>query len=118
MLLKPAQVLSFTLLTSLAGCVTEGHDFRSDTSWIKENKTTKQDVQMVLKEPYSVGNSLGRPTWTYGYYRYKLIGPSHQKELKFYWNPDGTVNNFSFTTNFPDDTGGQGGKAPAAAENF
>jgi len=97
----------------LAGCVTEGRDFRSDTAWIKEKKTTQNDVQMVLKEPYAVGNSGGQPTWTYGYYRYRLIGASHQKELKFYWNPDGTVNSYSFTSNFEGDTGSIGGKTPA-----
>jgi hypothetical protein len=90
---------------ALVGCVTEGRDFRSDTTWIKPNKTNMQDVQLLLRDPYSVGNSSGRPTWTYGFYKYQLIGTSHQKELKFYWNPDGTVANFSFNSNFPDDTG-------------
>ncbi|MCX6105898.1 MAG: hypothetical protein NTY08_08725 [Proteobacteria bacterium] len=90
---------------SLAGCVTEGRDFHSDVAWIKANKTSMQDVQLLLRDPYSVGNSGGRPTWTYGYYKYKLIGASHQKELKFYWNPDGTVSTYGFTSNFPDDTG-------------
>ena len=96
---------AFGGVLSLAGCVTEGHDFRSDVAWIKANKTSMQDVQLLLRDPYSVGNSGGRPTWTYGYYKYKLIGASHQKELKFYWNPDGTVSTYSFTSSFPDDTG-------------
>lgn len=111
-----AQALAPTsLLLALSGCVTEGHDFRSDTTWIKEGRTSQADVRTLMHEPYSVGNASGKPTWTYGYYRYKLVGKSLQKELKFYWNPDGTVNSFSFTSSFPDDTGATGGqKTPAA----
>ncbi len=104
------------LLGCLSGCVTEGRDFRSDISWIQPNKTSMQDVKLLLRDPYSVGNSSGKPTWTYGYYKYRLVGASHQKELKFYWNPDGTVGNYSFTSSFPDDTtrGHVGTPAPVA----
>lgn len=89
----------------LSGCVTNGQDFRSDVSWIKEGQTKKSDVQMLLGEPFSVGNAGGKPTWTYGYYRYKLFGKSYQKELKLYWRPDGSVDTFSFSSSFPTDTG-------------
>ena len=54
-----------------------------------------------------VGNSGGTPTWTYGYYRYKLVGVSSTKELKLYWNPDQTVRNFSFNSSFPEDVRGE-----------
>ncbi len=88
-----------------AGCVTEGKDFKSDVTWIKDGQTKNSDVKMVLGAPHSVGNSGGKETWTYGFYRYKLIGKSLQKELKFYWNPDGSVSSFSFNSSFPEDTG-------------
>jgi hypothetical protein len=87
------------------GCVTNGDQFSSNVEWIKTDTTEKAKVRQLLGEPYSIGNSAGKETWTYGYYRYKLIGKSYQKELKFYWNPDGTVNTFSFNSSFPDDTG-------------
>lgn len=90
------------MLTSTA-CVTNGRDFRSDTAWIKEGQTKQSDVSMVLGEPYAVGNSGGRPTWTYGFYRYKLLGKSVQKELRFFWKPDGTVDTYSFQSSFPED---------------
>ena len=112
---KPVMAAALATLWLTQGCVTEGRDFRSDISWIKSNKTTKDDVQLLLRDPYSVGNSGGRPTWTYGYYKYQLIGPSHQKELKLYWNPDGTINTFSFTSNFPDDTGKAKPATPGAS---
>jgi hypothetical protein len=105
---KKWRSLSVIVLLNLglaSGCVTNGKDFRSDLSWIKKSSTTKQNVSSLMGEPYSVGNSGGRETWTYGYYRYKLFGKSNQKELKFYWNPSGTVDDYSFTSSFPSDTG-------------
>ncbi len=108
--------ITLPLLMVATGCVTDGRDFQSDVSWIREGKTTKQDVQLMLREPYSVGNSSGRPTWTYGYYRYKLIGKSELKELKLYWTPSGTVESFSFSSSFPNDIGAAGAPAPQAAK--
>jgi len=103
-------VAALTLTLSLAGCVTNGRDFRSEVDWIKDKQTKQTDVKLLLGEPYAVGNSAGRPTWTYGYYRYRLFGKSFQKELKLYWLPDGTVERFSFDSSFPDDTGGAAAK--------
>jgi hypothetical protein len=97
------------LSTLVAGCVTNGDYFKSETSWIRENETKQSDVRMILGNPYSIGHSQGKPTWTYGFYRYKLFGKSFQKELKFFWNPDGTVSFFSFNSSFPEDTGSSGG---------
>ena len=93
------------VVLALTACVTNGGQFSSNVDWIKENVTDKERVRNLLGAPYSVGNSSGKATWTYGYYRYKLIGKSYQKELKFYWNPDGSVNSYSFNSSFPDDTG-------------
>ena len=87
-----------------SSCVTNGERFSSNVEWIQENVTDKARVRQALGEPYSVGNSGGRETWTYGFYRYRLIGKSYQKELRLYWNADGTVNTFSFNSSFPDDT--------------
>lgn len=90
-------------LLAATGCVTEGRDFPTDISWIKLNETSKKDVKLVLGDPRSVGQSSGSPTWTFGYYQYRVVGTSHTKELRIFWNPDGTVKNFTFDSNFPDD---------------
>ena len=71
---------------------------------MKENQTKQKDVKLVLGDPDSVGQSGVKNTWTYQYYRYHLIGPDHRKELKIYWNPDGTISTFSYNSSFPDDT--------------
>lgn len=118
--MKPARALFLAAglaVISITGCVTNGDDFPSDLTWIKEGITKKSDVKSLLGEPYSVGNSAGKPSWTYGYYYYKLIGKSNQKELKFFWNPDDTVSTFSFTSSFTEDIVKQpGAMKPAAPE--
>ena len=92
-------VLAFVLTS----CVTQGHNFSSNINWIKNGATTKIEVDRILGKPFSVGHASGKPTWTYGYYQYKVFGASYTKELKLYWDENNTVSNFSFTSSFPDD---------------
>ncbi len=100
---------AFKLLVTLgvvfygSSCATRGTSFPSDISWIEKTVTKKEDVKNLLGVPFQVGYASGKPTWIYGYYQYRLFGASHTKELKFYWNRDGTVSNFAFTSSFPDD---------------
>jgi hypothetical protein len=90
------------LTLAQAGCVTRGADFSSDISWVQKGKTTQSEVEKYLGAPNSVGNSGGTPTWTYGYYDYRLFDDSKTKELKFYWK-DSRVEDFSFNSSFPED---------------
>jgi outer membrane protein assembly factor BamE (lipoprotein component of BamABCDE complex) len=92
-----------SLVFSLSSCVTKGENFSSKTSWINTDQTSMQDVRSVLGTPFAVGSSSGTPTWTYGFYKYRLIGKSHTKELKFYFTGEGRVKNYSFTSSFPED---------------
>lgn len=104
MVLKKWIVVGLSVgILGAVGCATKGKDFVSDVSWIKTGVTKQEDVRLVLGSPYQVGFASGYPTWTYGYYKYRLVGESPTKELKFYWNPDGTVQNFAFTSSFNDD---------------
>jgi len=88
-----------------SSCVTRGAPFVSELSWIKLGTTTQENVHNKLGSPHAVGNASGTSTWTYGFYRYGLIGTNAQKELKFFWNPNKTVKDFSFNSSFPDDRG-------------
>ena len=100
------RVLNLLLLLSFVAtvaCVTKGYNFRSDLSWIKKETTSQQDVLMILGTPFMVGNSSGVHTWGYGLYHYRLMGRSYVKELKFFWNDDKTVRDYSFQSSFPDD---------------
>jgi outer membrane protein assembly factor BamE (lipoprotein component of BamABCDE complex) len=100
--MKHMMMVLFSVLF-MAGCVTEGRDFQNNFAWIKKGTTKQEDVRMVMGAPHRVGNTSGTPTWTYGYYRYKLIGKSLTKEIKFYWNADNTVQSYAFNSSFPDD---------------
>ncbi len=90
-------------LVVMSSCVTKGKDFSSNINWINKDQTSMQDIKQILGTPFSVGSSSGTPTWTYGYYKYRVIGKSQTKELKFYFAPDGAVRNFSFSSSFPAD---------------
>lgn len=96
-------LLALVAAAVMTGCVTQGKDFSSDLSWIKVNETTQSDVSSLLGTPHQVGNVGGTPTWTYSYYKLKMFGDSHTKDLKFYWTPDKKVKDFSFSSSFPTD---------------
>lgn len=99
--LKIAILLS---ILGLSGCVTRGAPFTSDTAWIRIGSTTQESVSKLLGNPHAVGSASGIPTWTYGYYKYGIIGTNAQKELKLYWNPNKTVKDYSFSSSFPADS--------------
>jgi len=105
------------MIAFVGSCVTNGREFNSNMTWIQKGKTKMDDVRLVLGAPQSVGSSSGVPTWTYGYYKYNVFGNGATKEVKFYSNPDQTVNSFSYTSSFPDDVAASNnrqGTAPAA----
>ena len=91
------------LVLFLAGCVTKGRNFPADLSWIKKEETRQKDVLMILGMPFMVGNSGGVRTWSYGLYHYRIVGRSYVRELKFFWNEDNTVRDYSFQSSFPED---------------
>ena len=70
---------------------------------IKKEVTKKEDVKLVLGDPFEVGYSSGQPTWTYGLYQYRLFGDTHTKELKLYWSRNGVIERYSFSSSFPQD---------------
>jgi outer membrane protein assembly factor BamE (lipoprotein component of BamABCDE complex) len=87
----------------LSSCMTTGKNFPSDTDWIVKDSSTEDDVELLLGAPTAVGSSGGVRTWTYGYYTYSLWSNASYKELKIYWNPNHTVQHFTFTSSFPQD---------------
>lgn len=96
--------LSLFILMVCYGCISVGRPFISDDlSWIVKNKTTKDDIYYELGEPFRVGVDSGKLTWTYGYYKYYLIGSTHTKDLVIYFNKDGTVHSYTFNTSFPEE---------------
>ena len=95
--------LTLLMVFMMASCITSGREFPSRFDWVQPTKTKQDDVKLVLGTPQAVGNSGGVPTWTYGFYKIKINGETLTKEVKFYWNANGTVQSFSFTSSFPSD---------------
>jgi hypothetical protein len=105
------------LSLGLSHCATSGREFPSKFDWIQKGKTRQQDAKLVLGDPQFVGSSDGQPSWTYGFYKYRLLGQSTTKELKLYWSPDKTVQTWSFNSSFPEDTTGVSAPPPKAASD-
>jgi outer membrane protein assembly factor BamE (lipoprotein component of BamABCDE complex) len=97
-------LLLATALLAVTGCITVGRDFYSaDLHWLKSGTTTRQEVYRILGEPFRTGVDQGKITWTYGCYRYSAFGDTRTKDLVIYYNPDGTVHTYTFSTSFPDE---------------
>jgi outer membrane protein assembly factor BamE (lipoprotein component of BamABCDE complex) len=103
MRLKTMAVIAGMVMV-LYGCLSVGRPFESDDlSWIHKNKTAKDDVYDELGEPFRVGSDSGKLTWTYGYYKYSAFGSTRTKDLVIYFNKDGTVESYVFSTSFPEE---------------
>ncbi len=87
----------------LVGCATVGHNFDSTSlNWLHAG-TTKAQIEEKLGDPLRVGSDAGVPTWTYGYYEYRLFGDSNNKDLIIHFMPDGTVKSYTLSTTFPEE---------------
>ena len=103
-MIRKAMWLALLTWVGLSGCMTVGANFPSeDFSWIAKNQTSRDEVYRRLGEPFRVGVDAGQVTWTYGYYRYRLFGTTHTKDLVLYFNRDKTVSTFTFNTGFPEE---------------
>ena len=96
--------LTALILMAGYGCISVGRHFSSDDlSWIIKDQTTKDDIYDELGEPFRTGVDSGKLTWTYGYYKYHLIGSTYTKDLIIYFNKEGTVHSYVFNTSFPEE---------------
>jgi outer membrane protein assembly factor BamE (lipoprotein component of BamABCDE complex) len=87
----------------LFGCAHVGNNFDANSlGWLKEG-TAKDEIQQKLGPPLRVGSDAGTPTWTYGYYEYRLFAESNNKDLVIRFSPDGTVKAYSLSTTFPEE---------------
>src|SRR5262245_47408011 len=88
----------------LAGCFTIGREFETtQLQWLRAGETKKAEVLEKLGTPFRIGVDTGDPTWTYGYYRYALVGSTTTKDLVIRWAADGSVKSFTFSTSFPEE---------------
>ena len=85
--------------TLLAGCVTVGQEFAaSRVPEIKVGQTRKQDISDMFGIPWRTGLEDGRPTWTYGIYKYSLFGGDDTQDLLIRFDPQGVVRSYTFSS--------------------
>jgi outer membrane protein assembly factor BamE (lipoprotein component of BamABCDE complex) len=100
-----SSTLILTTLVLLSGCFSIGRDFQSSAtpSWVKPGETTKAQIQAKLGDPFRVGMDAGDPTWSYGFYQYRLFGMSDNKDLVFRFDPAGKVKTYTLNTTYPEE---------------
>ncbi|MDX1588942.1 MAG: outer membrane protein assembly factor BamE [Oleiphilaceae bacterium] len=92
-------VASLLLLAWLSGCATVGQEFpAAPVSDIRIGETSKEEVREMFGPPWRVGVENGKRTWTYGHYRYRLIGEPSTRDLLIRFNSRNIVEHFSFNT--------------------
>lgn len=93
----------FAAVAAVAGgCATVGHEFPSSgVSEIRMGQTTQQQVKALFGDPWRTGVEDGRPTWTYGRYRYKLFGETQTKDLIVRFDEQSRVHSYTFSTTEP-----------------
>ena len=101
-------MLRRTMVAALAalalGCLTVGEDFAvGRVSHIQIGKTTQQEVRQMLGEPWRTGLEDGQRTWTYGYYKYNLLGASQTRDLVVRYDDKGLVRSYTFNSTYPED---------------
>jgi len=82
-----------------AGCATIGRDFPvAAVDQIVIGKTTRDDIQRLFGTPWRVGVEDGKPTWTYGHYRYKLFGRAKSRDLLVRFDERNVVASYTFSS--------------------
>jgi len=80
----------------IAGCV--GRNFpTTSVKEIRPNVTTKEEIFAIFGEPAQKGIDTGFETWRY--YHYSVQQAFGGKELLIIYNPNGTVRNYTYTSN-------------------
>jgi outer membrane protein assembly factor BamE (lipoprotein component of BamABCDE complex) len=86
-------------LIMLLGCASVGKEFPdAQIGDIQIGKTTKTDIQNLFGSPWRVGVENGEESWTYGRYRYKLIGKASTKDLVIRFDKKNVVTSYVFNT--------------------
>ena len=92
------------LAVSIGACLTVGREFPTrPVHELRNGETTRDEVRRLFGEPWRVGVEDGQRTWTYGHYRYALLGTTQTRDLVVRFDDRGVVASYSFNTTTPDD---------------
>jgi outer membrane protein assembly factor BamE (lipoprotein component of BamABCDE complex) len=88
----------------LAGCLNVGRDFETQgVRQLQIGRTTQSQVRELFGEPWRTGVEDGRRTWTYGRYRYALLGATQTRDLVVRFDDRGVVTSYTFNSTDPND---------------
>ena len=93
--------LSFLLLVVffLAGCALSGKNLtEAKVKDIQPSVTTREQILSSFGEPGRKGRDSGFETWRYSYRNFAAEGWIN-RDLYLIFNPDGTVQKYSYTSN-------------------
>lgn len=92
-------LLTGLLSTQMTGCFTVGQEFAATrVPEIKVGQTRKQDITEMFGTPWRSGLEDGRPTWTYGIYKYALFGATDSQDLLVRFDNQGIVRSYTFSS--------------------
>jgi hypothetical protein len=96
-------LLPFLCGLMLIGCVSAGKDFNVHmVPEIKLHQTTRSQIEQMFGPPWRTGIEDGRPTWSYGTYRYG-IRDTLTRDLVIRFDDNGTVASYTFNSSYPED---------------
>jgi outer membrane protein assembly factor BamE (lipoprotein component of BamABCDE complex) len=85
-------------LLALTACAQVGKPFpEQNVLAIKKGVTTKDEVVRLFGEPWRQGYEDGEQTWTYGNYRYTVLGQKDNADLVIRFNDKGVVSSYSYS---------------------
>jgi outer membrane protein assembly factor BamE (lipoprotein component of BamABCDE complex) len=91
-------------MAPLAGCMTVGRDFPAQrVAKLEIGSTTREQVRDLFGQPWRMGVEDGQPTWTYGHYRYTLLGNTRTRDLVVRFDSRGVVSSYTFSSTDPKD---------------
>ncbi len=98
--LAPALLL---LVLALSGCLSVGREFPTGpVTSLRIGETTQDDVRAAFGPPWRTGIEDGDRTWTYGHYRYALLGLTHTRDLVLRFDERGVLRSYTYNSTTPD----------------
>lgn len=97
----------------LGGCATVGQPYAEENiSQIRVGETTRNDIRELFGTPWRTGVENGQETWTYGHYRYRLLGSEQTTDLVVRFNEQGRVASYTYNRTLEPDEEPQRQYAP------
>jgi len=96
--MKIKMLLPALALVTLTACAQVGKPFpEQNVLAIKKGVTNKEEVRRLFGEPWRTGYEDGQQTWTYGNYKYTVLGQKENSDLVVRFNEQGIVSSYSYS---------------------